>query len=97
VLTKFQAEKKIPWYHWEVVDAPCCDCPEPCKKETAPEKKPVKQAGRAIYKPAPADAQLGDSLALTDEECVSLAAVLSADSAERESGAVAEASGESLQ
>ena len=26
VLTKYQAEKKICWYHWEVVDAACCDC-----------------------------------------------------------------------
>ena len=28
VLTKFQAEKKIPSYHWEVVDA--CGCAEGC-------------------------------------------------------------------
>jgi hypothetical protein len=94
VLTKYQAEKKIPWYHWDVVDAPCCEGAEPIEKEATPEKKSVKQAGRTIYKPAPADAQVGDTLALTDQECVSLAVVLAADSAERESGAVAEASSE---
>ena len=95
-MTKYQAEKKIPWYHWEVVDAACCDCPEPSEKDAKPEKKSVKQAGRAIYKAAPADAQVGDTLALTDEECVSLASVLTADSAEQESGAVAETSRERL-
>src|SRR6476660_5765377 len=29
VLTKYQAEKKICWYHWEVLDAACCDCVTP--------------------------------------------------------------------
>lgn len=92
VLTKYQAEKKIPWYHWEVVDAACCDCPESSDKAAKPEKKPAKQAGRAIYKPAPAAAQLGDTLALTDEECLSLTSVLAAESAEWESGAASEMS-----
>ena len=88
VLTKYQAEKKIPWYHWEVVDAPCCDCAGPGEKEAPPEQQSVKQAARTIYKPAPNDAQIGDTLALTDEECVSLAAVLSTDRAEVDARAV---------
>jgi hypothetical protein len=30
VLTKYQAEKEIDWYHWEVVDAACCGCASCC-------------------------------------------------------------------
>jgi hypothetical protein len=71
VLTKYQSEKKISWYHWEVVDAACCDSPEPGEKAIAP-------TDRTIYKPAPLDAQIGDTLALTDEERVNLAARYSA-------------------
>lgn len=57
LLTKYQAEKEIGSYHWEVVDAGCCDC-------VSKDGKPP----RTIYKPAPADAELGDVLAVTKEE-----------------------------
>jgi hypothetical protein len=59
LLTKYQAEKELSSYHWEVVDGSCCDC--------------VSQSGTttkdgAIYKAAPTDATIGDTLAVTDEE-----------------------------
>jgi hypothetical protein len=67
LLTKYEAEKEIGWYHWEVVDAACCDR--------------VTDGGRAephrsIYKPAPADAELGAVLAVSDEEWAELASLL---------------------
>jgi hypothetical protein len=72
VLTKYEAEKEVSWHHWEVVDAACCDC--------------VTQSGstgqpRDVYKPAPGDAQLGDILAVTDEEWAALASALGTDAA----------------
>jgi hypothetical protein len=64
VLTKYQAEREVNSYHWEVVDAECCDCVS----------KSAKPAGDgAIFKPAPADAQLGDVFAVTDAEWAELA------------------------
>jgi hypothetical protein len=89
MLTKYQAEKKICWYHWEVADAASCDCAEPTEGTGAPEKKAAKDAGRTIYKSAPEDAKLGDVLPVTDEEWVKLAAVLSPDPTEGEAGAAA--------
>ena len=67
VLTKYQAERKIDSYHWEVVDASCCDG--------------VSQDGGAandgcVYKPAPADAELGDVLAVSEQEWDKLAPML---------------------
>jgi hypothetical protein len=67
LLTKYQAEKEICSYHWEVVDAACCDC-------VTVDGKPVQN--RDIYKPAPEDAELGDILAVSDEEWNELASVL---------------------
>ena len=61
VLTKFQAEKEIPFYHWEVVDGCDCCCPGPC---------------RCVYKPAPAEAQVGDVLALSPDEQVQVTSYL---------------------
>lgn len=90
VLTKYQAEKKICWYHWEVVDAACCDCAEPTEAAGMPEKKAAKNAGRMIYKLSPEDAQLGDVLPVTDEEWVKLAAVLSPDPTEGKADAAAQ-------
>ena len=63
VLTKYQAEKKIPWYHWEVVDGCNCCCPGGC---------------HCVYKEAPAEAQVGDVLELTDDEQLQVASYLSA-------------------
>ena len=82
VLTKYQAEKKICWYHWEVVDAACCDCVSQNGPVGTLEKSEAKHAGRTIYKLAPENAQLGEVLPVTDEEWVRLAAVLSPDPAE---------------
>jgi hypothetical protein len=63
VLTKYQAEKEICSYHWEVVDACGCCCPGPC---------------HCVYKPAPPEAQVGDVLPLGDDEQVQLASYVSA-------------------
>src|SRR5882757_1893391 len=82
VLTKYQAEKKICWYHWEVVDAACCDCVSPSGPVGTVEKSAAKHAGRSIYKLAPDNAQLGEVLPVTDEEWVRLAAVLAPDPTE---------------
>ena len=82
VLTKYQAEKKICWYHWEVVDAACCDCVRQNGPVDATDKNAVKHAGRTIFKSAPENAQLGEVLPVTDGEWVKLAAVLSPDPTE---------------
>lgn len=58
VLTKYQAEKEIGWYHWEVTDAACCD------------------GVAQLYKPAPADAEVGDVVAVSEEEWGKLGPVL---------------------
>jgi len=82
VLTKYQAEKEICWYHWEVVDASCGDCVTKNAQPSKPGQSVAKQARHTIYKPAPADSQIGDVMAITDEEWVKLAAVLSPDPTE---------------
>jgi hypothetical protein len=67
VLTKYQAEREIAWYHWEVVDAECCDCTaENGKSPETPD----------VYKPAPAGAEVGDVFPLSQEELTELASVL---------------------
>jgi hypothetical protein len=66
VLTKYQAEKKICSYHWEVVDVgDCaggpnggCDC---------------------VYKLAPMKAQVGEGMPLSGEEKLQLASWMAAD------------------
>jgi hypothetical protein len=67
VLTKYEAEKEIAWYHWEVVDAASCGC-------VAKSGKPA--TNRCVYKPAPMDAQLGDILPVSDDEWSELASIL---------------------
>lgn len=89
-LKKYQAEKEIAWYHWEVVDASCCGCRATAVKSDAIGGKSAKTAPRAIYKPAPEDAKIGDVLAVTDEEWVKLAAMLGTDPTEVSSTVVAE-------
>jgi hypothetical protein len=88
VLTKFQAEKKICWYHWEVVDAARCDCVSQNGRAEAADKNAATHAGRTIYKSAPNDAQLGAVLPVSDAEWVKLAAVLSPDPTEVAASAV---------
>ncbi|HEX2474566.1 MAG TPA: hypothetical protein VHK01_07470 [Lacipirellulaceae bacterium] len=78
LLTKYQAEKEISWYHWEVVDAAdCCDAVE-SGDETAAIDGSASAASRLaqIYKPAPADAQPGDVLPLSDGERAQLTSFL---------------------
>ncbi len=67
VLTKYQAEREVNSYHWEVVDASCCDC-------VSQNGKPAND--NFIFKPAPANAELGDVLAVSDEEWAELAQML---------------------
>jgi hypothetical protein len=84
VLTKYEAVKKICWYHWEVVDAAGCGCAEGCDGScdascgacacTGADGKPA--TSRCIYKPAPEDAEIGAVMALSDDERVELVAFM---------------------
>jgi hypothetical protein len=67
LLTKYQAEREIYSYRWEVVDAACCDG---ATHSAATPQNPC------VYKPAPVDAEIGDVLALSDAEWAELAPVL---------------------
>jgi hypothetical protein len=60
MLTKYEAQKEICWYHWEVVDGCNCGC-------GGNGRGPSCGCG-CVYKPAPADAQVGDTLELSEEE-----------------------------
>jgi hypothetical protein len=71
VLTKFQAEKTICWYHWEVVDG--CGCGA----------DGVGCGCNCVYKPAPADAAIGQRMPISAEEQVELASWMAADAAKR--------------
>ncbi len=76
LLTKFQAEHEICWYHWEVVDA----CTEAETEETNAENGSDGLLHHPlVYKPAPDDAQLGEVLPITDDERAALAAHLPAE------------------
>ena len=86
VLTKYQAEKEICWYHWEVVDAACGDC---VSKNGAAGKN-SKQTAHTIFKPAPECAAIGDVLPISEAEWVKLAAVLSPDPTEAVTSVVAD-------
>jgi hypothetical protein len=68
-LTKYQAEKEICWFHWEVVDAVSCGA-----EVTAADTKKHAAKFPTVYKAAPADALVGDVLPLSDEDRASLAA-----------------------
>jgi hypothetical protein len=81
VLTKYQAEKKICWYHWEVVDASCCDCASQTGEAAGAGSLGIAQSPstRSFYKPAPDDAAIGDVLEVTEDEWVKLAAAMTPD------------------
>ncbi len=79
ILTKYQAEKKICWYHWEVVDATCCECVADNGAASSGIGIAEAQGSRSFYKPAPENAQIGDVLPVSDEDWVKLAAVLQPD------------------
>ena len=72
VLTKYQAEKEICWYHWEVVDACGCGCGDG-RSEGCGEGVDCGADCGCVYKEAPADAQIGAVVELTEEERVQLA------------------------
>jgi hypothetical protein len=81
VLTKYQAEKEVDWYHWKVVDAGSCGCPTCCRtvdrtggSKTRNDALDANSTdGRlCVYKPAPLEAKLGDALELSDEERLQL-------------------------
>ena len=78
VLTKWQAEKTICWYHWEVVDRSCCDCASQIGDADVSESLGIVQSptSRTFYKPAPEDANLGDVAQVTEDEWVKLSAEL---------------------
>jgi hypothetical protein len=84
VLTKYQAEKKICWYHWEVVDASCCDCVSRTGDAAPPADLGIARSDKthAFYKPAPENATLGDVLPVTEDEWDKLAAALTPNSSE---------------
>ena len=90
-LTKYQAEKEICWYHWEVVDAGCCDCVTKNASARNTNQQVAKQSRRTIYKPAPEGAEIGAVLPVSEEEWVKLAAVLAPDPTEVSEGAVTNA------
>lgn len=83
VLTKYEAEKEISWYHWEVVDA--CEyyegeeaAEEPADETAANGPNPSAASIVAqIYKPAPAESQIGDVLPVSDSERAQLTSFLS--------------------
>jgi hypothetical protein len=82
VLTKYQAEKKISWYHWEVVGGcSCCPnggCGGNCGcAESADAKCPC------IYKAAPADAEIGQTIELSAADRVELTGYISTDDQEQ--------------
>jgi hypothetical protein len=73
VLTKYQAEQEICWYHWEVVDA-CESCEESADNSSSEASLQFPH----VYKSAPADALPGEVLPITEEERATLAAYLPA-------------------
>ncbi len=81
VLTKYQAEKKICWYHWEVVDAASCDCT--AQENPAAGDTGIVQSATSgvIYKAAPEDANVGDSLPVSPAEWEKLATYMHPDAA----------------
>jgi hypothetical protein len=82
LLTKYQAEKEICWYHWEVVDA--CTEAEAAVEPTETANGVVGLLQHPlVYKAAPADAQAGEVLPLLDEERATLAAYLPAEQRSR--------------
>jgi hypothetical protein len=70
VLTKWQAERKIAWYHWEVVDG--CTCMEGGANVGG------------IYCEAPVDAQIGQAMPLSVMDQVQLTSWMQADAANRQ-------------
>jgi hypothetical protein len=79
VLTKYQAEKKICWYHWEVVDAAGCDCTSLQNPADANTGIVQSSTSHDYYKAAPDDSKLGDSLPVSPDEWEKLATCLQPD------------------
>jgi hypothetical protein len=71
-------EKTICWYHWEVVDASCCDCVSQLG-QTGDGSIVVSPATQIIFKAAPSEVAVGDVLDVSDEESSKLATMLKTD------------------
>ncbi len=82
VLTKYQLEKKVRWYHWEVVDAHCCNCAHAIDDTTSDDARTGSADEPAIIKPAPENAKIGDSLPVSTEERTKLAALFDLNESE---------------
>jgi hypothetical protein len=85
LLTKYQAEKKICWYHWEVVDGCNCGGPGCCPGGCDPGCGCAESAASTcpcVYKAAPADAQIGEAIELTAADRAELAAWIPSDGQE---------------
>jgi hypothetical protein len=78
LLTKYQAEKAICWYHWEVVDA-CAEAEAETEETNAESGSEGLLQHPLVYKSAPDEAQLGDVLPITDDERARLATYLPAE------------------
>jgi hypothetical protein len=83
VLTKYQAEKKVPWYHWEVVDAAainasCCERISDLHGDRA-KRDDSNTSCRTIYKAAPEGVCIGEKLEVTAEERVKLASMFESE------------------
>jgi hypothetical protein len=88
VLTKYQAEKEICGYHWEVVDAGNLHEEITTAGAAASSSRRVEN----VYKPAPADAQVGDVLSLSRADRTDLAAYFQIDQDPASAGLPGEAS-----
>lgn len=67
-LTKYEAQKEICWYHWEVVDSCCCGCCCGCD-----DARGCADGCDCVYKEAPAAAKIGDTFELSAEEQAEIA------------------------
>jgi hypothetical protein len=81
LLTKFQAEKKIRWYHWEVIYG-CNCCPGGCGPDVGCADASATKCP-CVYKAAPEGANIGDVIELSPGDRAELAAWIPADALEQ--------------
>jgi len=81
VLTKYQCEKKIRWYHWEVVDISCCDCVSKDFEDWAQDDQGIAESpvSHDVFKAAPETADVGDVFELNEAEWAKISALPPAD------------------
>jgi hypothetical protein len=82
VLTKWQAEKIVCSYHWEVIDVACCDCVSKRGEPAIDLSLGISQShiSRSFYKAAPDGVEVGDVLPVTEDEWAQLATALAPES-----------------